>query len=393
MFDIKEYAKIYMLFIFHEMCAGQVSFLPKGKTMMSKMYNMAHHLYKNVFHYSEVSSFSIARSDYWNLTGHMSKYKSNMFKIDEEKDMYLKPMNCPMHMILAEHIYKIQQKTPIKIYEFNYCFRNENSGSLYSLFRLIRFTQDDVHIIESLDNIPNYLDLFIKHVKSTYSKFNLNNIKVRFSKTDVDYIGNIDQKNKSEFIIKNFLCKNNIDYIDSVEGAFYGPKIDIIVIDRLNRNWQVGTIQIDLCTLERIRFPLLNNDNYQNTILIHQAIFGTFERFLGVVIEHNQGVPECITPFLCKFIGITNKEEIMNYINNIYEEIIDNIDDISIDYSNEHLNNKIKKNFHYEYLCIIGEKEVKNNEINIYHTKQNKKYSLSKKEFIIFIKDKKKYKC
>lgn len=341
---------------------GQNILLPKGLVIIEKLKYIMRCIYKKN-KCSEISTASFGTCNIWNKTKHTDKYIENMFKISDK--YYLKPMNCPMHIEVMKIIYAKKCSLPICVFEFNYCFRKEKSGSTNQLFRLFRFTQDDTHIICKISDIENQIINFIDIVKHTYKILDINTIKFRFSNVTQQYIGTQYEKQICENIITKVLKSNNIEFEISNDGAFYAPKIDILVKDNLNREWQTGTIQFDFCILKNLEFKMQNNDKIDDFIVIHRAILGTFERILGIMLNSNK-IPHILNPYKIAIVILDNiKNDFV--CKNINDEIVNSIfDDVDIYYTNIYDLKLIIKNIYklqYNYYCIIGEKEIKLNKI------------------------------
>ncbi|BCL65686.1 threonyl-tRNA synthetase [uncultured bacterium] len=341
---------------------GQHILLPKGLVIIEKLKYIMRCLYKQ-YNCVEISTASFGTCNIWDKTKHTEKYLENMFKISDK--YYLKPMNCPMHIELMKSIYAKKCSLPICVFEFNYCFRKEKSGSTNHLFRLLRFTQDDSHIICNKLDIENYILNFIDMVNYIYCNLGIKNIKFRFSNVTDQYIGTQEEKEICEKIILEILNKKNIDFEISNDGAFYAPKIDILIQDNLNREWQTGTIQLDFCILKNLGFKMHNNEKIENYLVIHRAILGTFERILGILLS-NDCIPKVLNPYKIAIIFFSNIKN-----NEVYKKIIYEInhhifDDVDIYYTNFYDLKSIIKIIYqskYNYCCIIGEKEIKSNHI------------------------------
>ena len=298
-------------------------------------------------------------------------------------------MNCPLHIIIAQRIYKKNCKLPIKLFEFSDCYRNEKSGSICGMFRLNKFVQDDAHSIHNIINIEKEIMSFINNVYEIYQLFNINinNIHFRLSLVDKqDYIGTEQQRIKIHNVMRTVLVNNNINYYEEYDGAFYAPKIDVIIYDSQNRKWQTGTIQIDFCILSNLSFQIQNEHSIENICVIHRAILGTFERFIAIVIEHNNSIPEIINPYQVAVIFI-NKEK--NIREKIYNEIIDKLNNQNSDLNINtidfiecnNINEGIKKmrKIPYIYQIVIGDREVSEKLFILENTssKEYKEYKLS----------------
>ena len=370
--DHKLIGEKYKLFFFDKKVPGQVMLLPKGQIMFHTLETIIRKLMIKD-NYQEIKSGTFGLKNIWEKTKHTQKYSSNIFFIN---NYILKPMNCPMHMIIAKKIYKLSSILPIKLFEFNYCYRNEKSGSICGMFRLNRFTQDDSHVIQTIDKINDSITYFLKNIQTLYKLFNFNKIKFRLSTIEQkNYIGSNTQRIKLQKILKNTLIKNNIDYFEENDGAFYAPKIDIIIHDAQNRQWQTGTIQIDTCLIKNSNFQLQNQHKISNTCVIHQALLGTFERFIAILLEHHGKIPKIINPYQISIILIQENLQSSICANKIIQNIV-NIKKNTIDIIiGKHLNEKIIKSrkLKYEYQIVIGTKEIETKQIEIMNNNTQEK--------------------
>lgn len=362
---------------------GQHVLLPKGLVIVEKLKYIMRCIYRKN-NCIEVSTASFGTCNIWHKTKHTSKYIENMFKISDKH--YLKPMNCPMHIELMKTIYAKKCSLPISVFEFNYCFRKEQSGSTNHLFRLLRFTQDDTHIICNKKDLKSKVIEFIDMVYYTYNLLGIKDIKFRFSNVNDQYIGTPEDKKICEDIISQVLNDKDINFSISDDGAFYAPKIDILIQDNLNREWQTGTIQFDFCILKNLEFKMQNNNRIEDFLVLHRAILGTFERMMGILLSNNQ-IPNILNPYK---IAIVLFKSI--YDNNWHKQILDAVNesifnDIDILYTDNYsLKSNIKNIYHfkYSYYCIIGENEIKENKI-IFKDLNNKINKIIKIEQLIQI--------
>jgi threonyl-tRNA synthetase len=279
--------------------------------------------------YIPVASPHIGNLSLFETSGHYPYYKDSMFPIiNTEKDgivdasFVLKPMNCPFHIMTYKDLGNVSYKElPVKIYEFGQVYRNEDSGAINGLFRCRSFTQDDGHIFCTVSQINEIVDECVILVKQICDRVGFS-LSVRYSKRDPSntekYVGDSGSWGISEDILKS-ICHNQFgdNYVEDVGGAaFYGPKIDFVAKDKLNREWQLGTIQLDFNLPERFKLSYIDNDgSKQVPVLIHRALLGSIERFLGVLQEI--GIPEWLNPFNLGIIDITKTPENKSYIDSL----------------------------------------------------------------------------
>ncbi len=345
------------------------------------------------YNYYEVQSAYLINKNMWKKSGHWSNYSSFMFSTtSEKKRLCIKPMNCLGHMDIYKQKIISYKDLPIRLSEFGICHRNEYSGSLYGLMRTRSFTQDDAHIFCTKKQIKKEITKCVKLIQEIYKIFKLKNINVFISTKPKKYLGNIKTWKKSENKLIDILKKEKINFkIKKGEGAFYGPKIEFVLKDSFNKNWQCGTIQLDFYLSEKLNINFLNKKNIKKKpIIIHRAVLGSLERFIGILIEKNNGwFPTWLTPIQVVVINISEKhKKYCQYISKLLKK--NNIRFI-IDFRNKKINSKIKKHTLQKipYMIVCGDKEMLSNKINV--RKFNKFYTMNIKELIKEIKKKNKY--
>lgn len=347
-------------------------------------YKYGWNLYKNIIKYIrkeifknnfiEVNTPSLINSYLFEKSGHMSKFSSHIFSYKNEDNIdILKPMNCPCHINIFNNFKKKSYKDlPYRISEFGSCFRNELSGSLQNLMRVKNFIQDDGHIFCTIYQIKKEIKNFIKILQKTYYNFNFKIFKVTIAKKPKNILENNNIWKIAENILEKSIKELKINYSTSFDGAFYGPKIEISLKDKLERYWQCGTIQLDFFTSKRLNATYSDKKgNIQFPIILHRAILGSIERFIGIIIENNNGqMPFWITPIQFEIIYINNKHS--NYSKKIFN-IIKKTHKIRLSINNEKIEQKIKKCIleKIPYIITIGENEIKAKGINIRCFKNN----------------------
>ncbi|AZP36401.1 Threonine--tRNA ligase [Candidatus Annandia adelgestsuga] len=330
------------------------------------------------YEYQEIQTPIIMNIFSWKKTGHWKYYKDFIFTTNHKNIKYcIKPMNCPGHIHIFKKNIKSYKNLPFKVSEFGICHRHESSGSLYGLMRLRSFTQDDAHIFCNEKQIQLELKKCINMLYEIYKIFGFNNIKVKFSSYSIKEIKNNYLWKIAEKHLIYSLKKKNIKFkFQKGEGAFYGPKIEFILSDSFNREWQCGTIQLDFYLSKRLNCFYINKKNKKIVpIIIHRAILGSIERFIGILIEEYQGnFPLWLTPIQIIVINVNKKN--IDYAKEINDKF--NKDNLrsKIDIKNESICSKIKKYILLKipYIVICGEKEFKKKTISvrdIYGNKQN----------------------
>ena len=305
----------------------------------------------------------------WEKSGHWDKFRENMFTLeDEERTLAIKPMNCPAHVQIFNKKVRSYKDLPLRMAEFGCCHRNESSGSLHGLMRVRSFTQDDAHIFCSKDQILSETKAFSELVLATYKKFGFEKVKIKFSDRPDVRAGSDEIWDEAENALKTAIDQIGLDYdLNPGEGAFYGPKIEFVLTDVLGRNWQCGTLQVDFVLPERLDANYIDeNGTHKRPVILHRAILGSFERFIGILIEHYGGAfPFWLAPVQVAVLNITNKVD--DYAEKVFNLIKSNHIRVVKDFSADKISYKIRKysNKKIPYLFIIGEEEKNTNTINI----------------------------
>ncbi|MDQ1237283.1 MAG: threonine--tRNA ligase [Wigglesworthia glossinidia] len=328
------------------------------------------------YHYQEVKTPLIMNYNLWEDSGHLENYGNNMFYTYAENKKYcIKPMNCPAHLLIFKKTLKSYRDLPLRISEFGICHRNEPSGSLHGLMRIRNFTQDDAHIFCTHNQIKTEVNACIDMVYDIYNCFGFKKILVQLSTRPKKRIGNDHIWDFAEQQLSSVLEKKDINFTQSpYDGAFYGPKIEFTLLDSLNRKWQCGTIQLDFFSPQKLNAYYINNHNTRtHPVMIHRAILGSIERFIGILTEEYSGkYPLWIAPIQIVIINITD-EEIL-YAKNIYNFFLKRNIRAKLDLRNEKIGFKIRE---YTlrcipYILICGKRELETQTISV-RTKTGKK--------------------
>ncbi len=327
------------------------------------------------YKYKEVKTAYLIPKKTWKNSGHWKNYKKYIFNINKNIKLCLKPMNCLGHIEIFKNNIKSYKKLPIKISEFGICHRNEPSGSLYGLMRTKSFIQDDAHIFCTKKQIKKEIIKCIIIIKKIYKIFKIKEIYIYISTRPKKYLGKKSKWNKIEKKLINILKKKNINFkINKKEGAFYGPKIEFLIKDKNNKKWQCGTIQIDFNLSKKLKVYFIDKNNTKkNPIIIHRAILGSLERFIGILIENNKGwLPIWLTPIQIVILNISKKH--INYCKKIFK-ILNKYNYIRclIDIKSKKINFKIRKYTLQKipYIIICGDQEINFKKINIRNTIKN----------------------
>jgi len=320
----------------------------------------------------------------------LDKFGDLIFDVGSEKKEYaIKPMSCPGHVQVFNQGLKSYKDLPVKYAEFGFVHRNEPSGTLHGLLRIRAFTQDDAHIFCTPDQIEGEISILINTIKDIYGKFGFEDLKIDLSTRPEKRVGSDEIWDKAESSLVQALEANDIDYLENPgDGAFYGPKIDFSLKDSLSRVWQLGTIQLDFSMPGRLDASYIDKDGNKSVpVMIHRAILGSLERFVGILIEHYSGnLPLWLSPVQVMILNITDKHKAYA------EEICDKLLDLGIrsecDNTNEKIGYKIRNHAitRVPYMVIIGDKELESRMISVRDRAGSDLGSLQIEEFIDLLK-------
>ena len=323
----------------------------------------------NEYGYQEVKGPLMMDRVLWERSGHWDKYAENMFTTSSENREYaVKPMNCPGHVQIFNQGLKSYRDLPLRMAEFGCCHRNEPSGSLHGLMRVRGFTQDDAHIFCTEEQVQQEVSGCIKMVYDTYATFGFHDIVVKLSTRPEKRIGDDAMWDRAEQALMDALKANDIEYeILPGEGAFYGPKIEFTLHDCLDRAWQCGTVQLDYALPGRLGATYVAEDNSRQTpVMIHRAILGSLERFLGILIEEYAGkFPTWLAPVQAVVMNITDKQS--EYVDEVVKLFKDQGIRASKDLRNEKIGFKIREHTlrRVPYLLVVGDQEMENREVAV----------------------------
>ncbi|WP_028862952.1 threonine--tRNA ligase [Psychromonas aquimarina] len=343
------------------------------------------------YDYQEVKAPQILDRSLWEKSGHWGKYKDNMFcTCSENRDYAIKPMNCPGHVQIFNQGLKSYRDLPLRMAEFGSCHRNEPSGSLHGLMRVRSFTQDDAHIFCTEEQILSEVSACIQMVFECYKTFGFDDIEVKLSTRPDQRVGDDATWDKAEAALGDALDKNDIKYdILPGEGAFYGPKIEFTLYDCLGRAWQCGTIQLDFSMPGRLDASFVGEDNERHTpVMIHRAILGSLERFIGILTEEYAGIyPTWLSPQQVVVMNITDKQSdfVQEVVNKLKKSGIRAISDLR----NEKIGFKIREHTlkRVPYLLVIGDKEVEAGEVAVRTRKGDDLGKYKVEDFVNYVKE------
>ena len=380
------------LFHFQEESPGSVFWHKKGWYIFNELQSYLRKKQSDSG-YEEVNTPDMLDRSLWEKSGHWEKFKENMFtvKTEDKRIFALKPMNCPGCIQIFNQGIKSYKDLPIKISEFGKVHRYEPSGAVHGLMRIRSFTQDDAHIFCTEEQITEECISVTELILKIYKDFGFSDIKVNYADRPKKRVGNDQIWDKSEKALLNAIKKANLEYkVNKGEGAFYGPKIEFVLSDAINRDWQCGTVQVDLNLPERLNANYIDEKgNKQKPVLIHRAIFGSLERFIGILIEHYEGkFPFWLSPVQIVICPITDKFN--DYGKGILDELHTLGFKVELDNRNEKINYKIREHSYKKVpvLFIIGEKEKKNKSVTIRELTVKKQKVLIIEKAIEYLKKK-----
>ncbi|NNF66561.1 MAG: threonine--tRNA ligase [Gammaproteobacteria bacterium] len=319
--------------------------------------------------YQEVHTPQMLDRSLWEKSGHWDKYADNMFTTGSEDRLFaIKPMNCPCHVqIYNQHLHSYRD-LPIRMAEFGSCHRNEASGTLHGLMRVRNFTQDDAHIFCTEEQIQAEVASFVELLLSVYRDFGFDDVSITLSTRPEKRVGDDALWDKAELALEQALGEMGLDYhVEAGEGAFYGPKIDFSMRDSIGRTWQLGTVQLDFSMPERLGASYVAEDSSRKVpVMLHRAILGSLERFIGVLIEHFAGsLPPWLAPVQAVVINITDRQA--EYAGEIAESLKKQGFRVDCDLRNEKIGFKIREHSiqRVPYLLVIGDREMTENEVAV----------------------------
>jgi len=361
--DHRKIAKEQNLTMMHEYAPGIPFFLPKGMILFQELLKFARK-YSYGEGYQEVKTPQLLNAELWKTSGHWDNYQEDMFILhhaDDDCDLGIKPMNCPAHMLIFKRDIHSYRDLPLRLAETTTLYRNEKSGTLHGLTRVRSLSQDDSHIFVSPDQILPEIAELLKKIKTIYQVFNLQIDEIHLSTRPEKFLGEKEVWDKAENNLKSALEKAHLDYIiNEGDGAFYGPKIDVKVKDAIGRQWQLATIQLDFQLPQRFDLHYSAADGSQQTpVVIHRAILGSLERFMGVIIEHYAGAfPVWLSPTQVKIVTVA--EAHTPAAQKIAQAFKDADIRVEVDENNETVGNKIRKAVAEKvpYMLVIGDKEM-----------------------------------
>lgn len=391
--DHRKLGKELGLFMNHEVAPGMPFFLPKGMTLLQELIKFVR-TFSYGTGYREVRTPQLLNAELWKISGHWDHYQEDMFCLhhaEDNIDIGVKPMNCPAHMLIFKNELHSYRDLPLRLAETSTLYRNEKSGTLHGLTRVRSLSQDDCHIFVRPEQILEEIATLLTKIKNIYTIFNLKIDEIHLSTRPEKFLGEKEAWDEAEADLKQALEKANLAYkINEGDGAFYGPKIDVKVKDAIGRQWQLATIQLDFQLPQRFELKYTDTDGSAKTpVVIHRALLGSIERFLGVIIEHYAGAfPVWLSPVQVKIISVATSH--IAHSQKLQEELEANGIRTDLDDSNETVGNKIRKavNEKVPYTLVIGDKELAGLTVSVRDRGERETRELKKDDFISEIKEK-----
>ncbi|MGZ5715274.1 MAG: threonine--tRNA ligase, partial [Caldimonas sp.] len=356
------------LFHIDEVAPGVVFWHPKGWAVWQVIEQYMRGIYRATG-YQEVKGPQLLDKSLWEKTGHWQNYRENMFTTESEKHEYaLKPMNCPGHVLIFKSHLRSYRDLPIRYGEFGQCHRNEPSGSMHGIMRVRGFTQDDGHIFCTEDQILDECVAYTEQLKAVYRDFGFDDIIYKVATRPENRVGSDDFWDKAEFALMEALRRSGCEFVISPgEGAFYGPKIEYTLKDALGRPWQLGTMQVDYNTAERLGGDYVTETSGRAfPVMLHRAIVGSLERFIGILIEHHAGaLPAWLAPVQASVLNISEGQA--DYAREVVKSLQKQGLRVESDLRNEKITYKIREHSLQKvpYILVVGDKEKANGAVAV----------------------------
>ena len=388
--DHRKIGKDLDLFMISEYGPGFPFWLPKGMLLKNALTDFWMNIHTKAG-YQFIQTPIMLNRELWEISGHWFNYKENMYTSTiDDKEFAIKPMNCPGGMLVYKNSIHSYRDLPLRLAELGLVHRHEASGALSGLFRVRSFTQDDAHIFMTEEQITDEIASIINLYKKVYDVFGLSFSIELSTRPEKKYIGDIAIWDKTEKALADACHKAGFEYkINPGDGAFYGPKLDFKLRDSMNRIWQCGTIQLDMNLPERFDLTYIAEDGTKKRpVMAHRALFGSLERFIGILTEHYAGAfPTWLAPYQVRIIPVSDKH--IEYANKVKDFLMDHNIRVEVDYRTEKLGYKIREaqTKKVPYTLVLGDNEVKDNSVTYRKHKSNEQVTMALEEFLIYLED------
>ncbi|MBJ7554360.1 threonine--tRNA ligase [Marinomonas spartinae] len=387
----RELAEQLDLFHSEQQAPGMLFWHPNGWHLFQKIQEHMRRCYRQ-YGFKEVRTPQLMKKSLWQISGHMAMYADDMFFGGEQngdQEYALKPMSCPAHILMYKRGVHSYRDLPLRLFEFGLVHRNESSGSLNGSLRLRQFTQDDAHVFCAWSQAKQEICLFLKRAKQIYNDYGYQALEVKISTQPEQALGDEATWRRAEEILKSACQAEMVPYeIQVGEGAFYGPKIELALQDAMGRIWQCGTVQLDFNLPERFALEF-NNDQgeVERPIILHQAVYGSIERWIGILLEVSQGVlPEWVHPQPVALVTVD--DSVLDYANQIRVNLEQQDINVLCEFGDHSVGRKIKRGFELKIpnIIIIGAQEAKTASLSIRRGKQIE--VIKENELVSFLKAK-----
>ena len=375
------------LFHFQEEAQGSVFWHPKGWTVFQIIEQFIRKTLEK-YDYVEVRTPQLLDSSFWKASGHWDKFRQNMFclTLEDEKVLAIKPMSCPCHVQIFKQGIKSYRDLPLRMAEFGCCHRNEASGALHGLMRVRSMVQDDGHIFCTPEQITSETQAFCALLKDVYRTFGFNEVLVKFSDRPAVRAGEDNVWDQAESALKEATEASGLEWeMNPGEGAFYGPKLEFVLKDALGRSWQCGTLQVDFVLPERLGATYIGEDGVKHRpVMLHRAILGSMERFMGILIENYGGkFPTWLAPIQAVVAPIT--DEAHPYADHVFKTLKDQGIRVIQDKRNEKITYKIREHSLQKipYILVVGKKEAETGDVAVRSLGGDKQTVMSLAQLIV----------
>lgn len=388
--DHRKLGREMNLFHFQEEAAGMPFWHPHGWTIYQQIEAYMRRK-QTQYDYKEIKTPQLLDRKLWEKSGHWEKFREHMYTSKaDERDLAFKPMNCPCHVQVFNQGIISYRDLPLRLAEFGSCHRYEPSGALHGLMRVRSFVQDDAHIFCSKDQITSETETFCKMLIEVYEDFGFTDLKVKFSDRPEVRSGTDQTWDEAEKFLLDALKTTGLEYtLNPGEGAFYGPKLEFVLTDAIGRDWQCGTLQVDFVLPSRLNAKFVTENNTKETaVMLHRAILGSFERFIGILIEEHAGrFPMWLAPTQVVVTGITSDQD--DYVREVYKQLKAQGIRADIDLRSEKINYKVREHSHAKTpaIYVVGAREAEENTVTVRRLGSKKQENLNLTDAINKLKD------